>query len=159
MTQQIIRYACEFCHVEYNTLKEAEECESEGEQPAEYDAQVGDIVSCGYYGWWNGDPNWVSGKEGDFFHDKEMVHPFFIVVARLPACLYRRPGDDGHNVHYWLWTPSYCEGNPHFAWTSRHHTGMKFRRKATDDELSQAASWLLARAEEEIGFNKWPYLL
>ena len=77
-------YQCEGCYEIYDSLEEAMECEAQGrEEPI---VQVGDFVTThagdyGRFGWFDGDPEWVTEKTRGLHGPAKVYSLIYVVTA------------------------------------------------------------------------------
>lgn len=147
MVQSLLVHQCEICRTRYDDPAEAHVCEARGIRTLENDPQPGDVVLCGRYGWWRGDPAWVSMGTGHPFHGVPMNEPRMVVTDRR----LRRPTygpASGHVVEYIMYTPSYASGGDQVLMTSPDHIPARMVGRATPEDLSlyrEAAARILSQ--------------
>lgn len=118
MVTPAIKYECDICHATFDHEEPAIDCEAIGVLALIPDPQIGQIVSCGSFGGWHGDPEWFEAQAGGTI---AVVHPKYVVVDRRPR---KGTGRQGHMIDYILWSPSHRDGNPRRCWTSIDHIGI-----------------------------------
>lgn len=81
----ILHYACSICGTIYKTEQEAVHCESKGREEPKFN--VGEFITVdqedyGTFGWYDGDPNWVTSKpRGLHPHDGPQYSLIYVITA------------------------------------------------------------------------------
>lgn len=132
MVETITQYRCGICRQLHSTFASASTCEARGVRTLPNDPQVGDIVLCGGYGWWRGDPEWVSFETGAVFHGVKLHRPKMVVVDRRMD-----ESHFWHSIQYIMFTPSYCTGESQVLRTSPTHIPADIIGKATPEDLAR----------------------
>jgi len=128
MPKQVIRWACETCHHEYDSFDKADACQKQKPRVMG-DLKVGDYVTCSSYGWWNDEktrhwavvvpPDMKSALHFDHRTQYRLIWRVIGIVTDYNSGT--RNGLHEHKMVYVLHTPHSPHGKPQTAWTSCDH--------------------------------------
>lgn len=89
------QYQCGICKTIYDEQADAEKCEAQGLEKAEF--ELGDLVvtetSFGRFGWFDGDPAWVIKRGKDFRGRSGETYSLIYVITAIT------PSSDDWNLH------------------------------------------------------------